>query len=104
MQDYTDIGEYESLRVIQEVHRIGRSQHPSLVRSSAGHTIMLSERNGYMTFRIVENGLEIPVFNVASAIPKGATAAVKTQKTTSAGLTPKAKAPKRNKPNEPSPK
>ena len=96
--EYIDLQEYESLRVIGETHKLRHSHHHKLVNSGPGQTLMLSERGGYMTFRVVESGLEIPVFNVASAIPKGVSLATKRQKTTREKLTPKLKAPRKATP------
>lgn len=87
--NYTDIAEYESLRVQAATHKLRHGHHPNLIQSGPGVTIMLGTRGGYTCFRIVESGLEIPVENVASAIPKGATLATKLQKTTGSRLTPK---------------
>lgn len=86
---YTDIAEYESLRVVGETHKLRHSHHHKLIQSGPGQTLVLSTRSGYQTFRIKESGLEIPVTNVASAIPKGVSLASKLQKTTGSRLTPK---------------
>lgn len=95
--DYTDIAEYESLRVMTETHKLRHSNHAKLIQSGPGQTLVLSERGSYTCFRIVESGLEIPMGNVASAIPKGVTLATKVRKTTGTRLTPKLPAPKRGK-------
>lgn len=89
MSAYTDIAEYESLRVIGEIHKLRHSSYGKLVNSGPGQTLMLSSREGYVTYRIVESGLEIPITNVASAIPKAASLANKLQKTTGSRLTKK---------------
>ncbi len=86
---WTDIAEYESLRVKSTVHKLRTSHHQMLVQSGPLQTLMLSQSGGYMAFRIVESGLEIPIGNVASAIPKGVSLASKLQKTTGSRLTPK---------------
>ncbi len=86
---WTDIAEYESVRVIAVTHKLRTSNHQHLVQSGPGQTLMLSVRGGYTTFRILQNGLEIPIGNVASAIPKGVSLASKLQKTTGSRLTPK---------------
>ncbi len=86
---WTDLAEYESLRVASPTHKLRHSHHINLIQSGPGQTLMLSTRAGYVCFRIVESGLEIPVSNVASAIPKTASLASKIQKTTGSRLTPK---------------
>ena len=92
MTPWTDIAEYESLRVKSETHKLRHSNHSKLINSGPGQTVMLSSRGAHVTFRIVESGLEIPLENVASAIPKACTLATKTQKTTGSRLTKKVKA------------
>jgi hypothetical protein len=98
---YTDLGEYESLRVGNEVHKLRHSHHYKLIQSGPGQTLMLSTRSGYTTFRIVESGLEIPLANVASAIPKGAQLASRMSKTTGSRLTPRPVVEKKQKRKEP---
>lgn len=95
--EYTDIAEYETLLVSNNIHRMRHSTHAKMIQSAPGQTVMLSTREGYFTFRIVESGQEIPVPNVASAIPKRSTLATKMQKTTGHGLTPKIAAAKRGR-------
>lgn len=86
---FTDIAEYESLRICNEIHKLRHSSYGKVVNSGPGQRIMLSERGAYVCFRIVESGLEIPIGNVASAVPKLASLASKLQKTTGSRLTPK---------------
>ena len=93
--EYTDIAEYESLRVSFATHALRHSHHAHLIQSGPGQTIMLGHRGGYTCFRIVESGLEFPITNVASAIPKGVSLASKLQKTTGSRLTPKVPAKKK---------
>lgn len=87
----TDIQEYESLRVKVATHKLRHSYHQNLWQSGPGQTLMLSVRDGtgYLFFRVVESGIEIPMENVASAIPKGVTLASKLRKTTGTRLTEK---------------
>lgn len=93
--EYVDIAEYESLMVKSKVHRTRGFINQLQLHSQPDQTIMLSQRGGYFTFRLVESGQEIPIPNVASAIPKRAPAATRTQKTTKNGLTPKLAASRR---------
>jgi hypothetical protein len=100
MAEYTDIAEYESIRVIVETHKLRHSHHAKLIQSGPQQTLMLSVRGNLPpVFRILESGLEIPVSNVASAIPKGVSLASKLQKTTGSRLTKKVPA-KRAKDDE----
>jgi hypothetical protein len=89
---WTDIAEYESIRVATDVHKLRHSHHHKLIQSGPGQTLMLATRAGYTCFRIVESGLEIPVHNVASAIPKGVSLAGKLRKTTGTRLPEKPQA------------
>lgn len=79
---YTDIAEYESLRVKYDTHPLRHSKHGKIINSGDGQTLMLSSRGGYTCFRIVETGFELPVENVASAIPKNVALSVRQRKTT----------------------
>lgn len=88
---WTDIAEYDSLRLHGEIHRT-RHQGRLQIMSGPGNTIVLSKHeSGFFAFRVVESGLEIPVPNVASAAPKNTQIASKLRKTSPQGLTEKAK-------------
>ena len=84
MTEWLDHGEYESLRLIHAVHRLRFGAGQGQVQSGPGQTIMLSTLvgAGFTCFRIVENGLQIPIANVAGAVPKGSGLGVVRRKTT----------------------
>ncbi len=88
---WTDLAEYDSLRLHGEIHRT-RHQARLQILSGPGNTLVLSQHvSGYFTFRVQESGLEIPMSNVASAAPKGSQMAAKVRKTSPEGLTDRAK-------------
>jgi hypothetical protein len=101
---WTDIQEYESLRLKEAPARGRLGPNPKLVASGPKQTIMLSQRTGtpYVCFRIVEDGAEFMFDNVLCAIPKGADLATKLRKTVSPAA-PKARvaSPKKAKKNVP---
>jgi hypothetical protein len=80
--EWFDIAEYESIRVMTETHKLRFSHHAKLIQSGPNQTLVLSARGPYVCYRIVESGLEIPVNNVASAVPKAASLAGKMRRTT----------------------
>lgn len=92
---HTDLGEYDSIRVKYATHKLRHSHHATLIESGPGQTIRLSSNGPYLCFRIVESGIEFPIGNIASAIPKGSTISGKLQKTTGSRLTTKPVTPPR---------
>lgn len=85
MPEWVDIGEYASLRTIENVHAVGRVQGvmrtPRKVDAGPGVRIVLSVKAGYASFRLLPAGTEIPVTNVATAVPKGAALASRLRRT-----------------------
>ena len=90
---YTDLGEYDSIRVKYATHKLRHSHHATLIESGPGQTIRLSANGAYLCFRIVESGIEFPIGNIASAIPKGSAISGRLQKTTGSRLTTKPTTP-----------
>ncbi len=74
--------EYQSLRVKSPTHKLRHGGLASLVQAGGEQTITRHEDGGYVFFRIEPSGVEVPVENVASAIPKAASIASKLKKTT----------------------
>lgn len=93
MSEYVDHGDYESIRVKYATHKLRHSHHATLIESGPGQTIRLSSKGPYVVFRIVESGIEFPIGNVASSIPKGSVISGRLQKTTGSRLTTKPAAP-----------
>lgn len=93
---YIDLLEMEELKLLKDGHRM-RGMGYGTLRSGPGRTIMLSQIEGtsFVTFRVVESGVLVGTNNVATAIPKASSLALKHQKTSPRGLTKKVRAVKR---------
>jgi hypothetical protein len=76
--------EYQSLRLRNVVHKLRYGVQPLLVDATSEQTITRHNDDGYIYFRVMPTGVEIPLHNVASAIPKNASIASKIGKTVGA--------------------
>lgn len=73
--------EYASLRIIEPAHKLRFGHGAKLVESTADQTIIFRPLP-FPHFDIAPTGIQIPLHNVASAIPKGAALAARVRKTT----------------------
>lgn len=76
---------YQSLRIIEVVHKLRHGTQPKLVEATSEQTIERKcDDDGYLYYEVQPSGVEIPLHNVASAIPVGASVASKVAKTVGA--------------------
>lgn len=76
---------YQSLRIIEVVHKLRHGTQPKLIEAAGEQTIERKrDDDGYMYYEIQPSGVEVPLHNVASAIPIGASVASKVAKTVGA--------------------
>lgn len=76
---------YQSLRIIDVVHKLRYGVQPKLVEASSEQTIeRKTDDDGYRYFLVMPSGVEIPEHNVASAIPVTASIANKVNRTVGA--------------------
>lgn len=76
---------YQSLRIIDVAHKLRHGVQPKLVEAGGDQTIERKrDDDGYLYFEVQPSGVEIPLHNVSSAIPVGASIAKKVAKTVGA--------------------
>lgn len=75
--------EYASLRIRNVTHKLRQGAMPFLVEAGGGQTITYRSEP-FPHFDVQPSGIQIPLQNVASAIPKGASIANKVNKTVGA--------------------
>jgi hypothetical protein len=75
--------EYQSLRLKNVVHKLRYGVQPMLVEAGGDQTITYSE-TPFPHFEVLPSGVQIPLHNVSSAIPKDANVASKHAKTVGA--------------------
>lgn len=70
--------QYSSLRIVSETHKLRQGNLPKLVQAGGTQTITRErDEDGYIYFLVQPSGVEIPLHNVASAIPAAASIAEK---------------------------
>jgi hypothetical protein len=74
---------YQSLRLYEPVHKLRQGSLPKLVEANSQRTITYREAP-FPQFLVMPEGVEIPIHNVASAIPVGAGLADKMARTVGA--------------------
>jgi hypothetical protein len=75
--------EYQSLRIKGVVHKLRHAMNAMLVEATSDQTITYKDAP-FPHFEVQPSGIQIPLHNVASAIPKGASLASKVNKTVGA--------------------
>lgn len=75
--------EYASLRLIDVVHKLRYGVQPKLVEANGEQTITY-RNEPFAHFDVQPSGVQIPIHNVASAIPKEASVAAKMNRTVGA--------------------
>jgi hypothetical protein len=76
---------YQSLRIIDVVHKLRYGVQPKLVEASSEQTIERKrDDDGFLYFEVMPSGVQIPAHNVASAIPVDASIANKVNRTVGA--------------------
>ena len=76
--------EYQSVRIIGDVHKLRFGAGARLVESGPGQTIVF-RKEPYPHFHVLPAGVEIPLHNTASAIAMSAGLASKLRKTGQTG-------------------
>lgn len=75
--------EYQSLRIKSVVHKLRHGVQPFLIEAGGDQTITFKSEP-FPLFEVLPSGVQIPLDNVASAIPKGASVANKIGRTVGA--------------------
>lgn len=75
--------EYQSLRIFEVAHKLRHGVQPKLVEAGGDQTITFHPEP-FPHFEVLPSGVQIPLNNVASAIPKTASIAQKVVKTVGA--------------------
>jgi hypothetical protein len=68
--------EYSSLRILHETHKLRQGNLPKLVQAGGGQTVTY-KTEPFPHFEVQPSGIQIPLHNVASAIPVQASIADK---------------------------
>lgn len=79
-----DAVEYESIRIIEGAHKLRYGSGAKLVESK-GDQIIRFRSTPFEHFEVQPQGIQIPIGNVASAVPKSASIANRLRKTGQTG-------------------